>query len=250
MVFSNEEASAGEWNVWEHGNLKTIDHVPIEVQVTGMGDLSKPGVTTNSFLNTKVFLKAWDLLIKDGRFWEHDWVVKVDPDAVFFPDRLQDRLKPLTSYGLSEGNAMYIVNCDRQFGAQDTMPAKLFGSLEVFSRNAINAYAHGGAQRCQQMDWKGWGEDYFMQMCMDLLGVEQHADFKMIGDDRCHAASCFDQERVAFHDFKDAAGYFKCWYEAMGPQGAEDHLAQVRADRLARQERVGEVEVLPSASAS
>jgi len=236
VVFANEEVDFGPRDPWKtQENLKGVDVVRIKIPASALGDFMKPGTTTSSFLNTEVFIVAWDLIVADGRFWHHDWVVKADPDAVFFPQRLKARLETITSPDFLSNPPVYIVNCDRKFGIWNASP-KLFGSLEVFSRTAVGAYAHEGVKKCKQMDFSGWGEDYYMELCMDLLGVKAHSDFDMLGDERCHPASCFDQEKVVFHPFKDAASYFTCWYQSLGPEGARDWLKQVDAERLSRRE--------------
>lgn len=41
-------------------------------------------------LNTQVFIRVWRTVFQLGVYKDYDWVVKVDPDCVFFPDRLRD----------------------------------------------------------------------------------------------------------------------------------------------------------------
>ena len=87
-----------------------------QIKRKAMGNLQDKGVTTNSWLNTQTFLQVWTLLEKlDRRYAKHDWVVKVDPDAVFFPDRLGRLLQGREKAG-------YINNC--KYG--------MHGPLEVF----------------------------------------------------------------------------------------------------------------------
>ena len=53
------------------------------------GPLTSPrGGDTNSYLNAPIFAKAWNQLFVDTRYKKFDWDVKVDADAVLFPDRL------------------------------------------------------------------------------------------------------------------------------------------------------------------
>jgi hypothetical protein len=42
-----------------------------------------------SIRNIDSFIYVWDVVRKDGRYAEYDWTIKVDADAVFFPDRLK-----------------------------------------------------------------------------------------------------------------------------------------------------------------
>jgi len=64
-----------------------------------LGHGFKDGETTSSWLNTLVFIKAWQLVKWDGRYQKHDWTVKVDPDAVFFPERLRTVVRQHTPRG-------------------------------------------------------------------------------------------------------------------------------------------------------
>jgi len=202
-VFSNGGVVAlGEgWNSTE-----------IPAPEVSMGDLSA-GATTNSWLNTMIFIKAWEMVRWDGRYALHDWTVKADPDAVFFPQRLRGRVAQHTPEGRDKGERLFYVNCDLW------EKVAMYGSLEIFSREALDHY-YGNSERCtKELDWQGWGEDFFMQKCMELLKVDHVSDFEMIGDNRCHPASCSDVSKVAFHDFKDVDGWFGCWSESTRSAG-------------------------------
>lgn len=167
-----------------------------------LGDFKHPGTTTNSWLNTEIFINAFHTIVHDSRqrVWQHDWLIKADPDAVLFADRLRDHLRAHT------GQAAYLVNCNR-YGI------KLFGSVEAFTKQAMDRYARF-TKTCLALPWHGWGEDNYMQNCMNKLGVTVVADFGLVGDARCHYAPCSDRSRAVFHPFKDVAGYMKCWQEA------------------------------------
>lgn len=175
-------------------------------RTVAMGKYGINGQKTDSFLNTETFLKAWDTLMNSGKLWVYDFVVKVDPDCVFFPDRLRKHVKD------HKGAKVYFPNC----GKWGSGP-KLYGSLEVFSVQALQTYtAH--IDDCKRLPWEGWGEDYYMQHCMDMIGVQQVADFNQVGDNRCIGAACSDWTKVAFHAFKQPADWFKCFDMAIGPQ--------------------------------
>jgi hypothetical protein len=169
-----------------------------------VGNLAAPGVTTNSWLNTQVFITAFSTLMSDSkeRLWQYEWLVKADPDAVFFPDRIRNHLRDHT------GQATYFVNCN--MGGW-----KLFGSIEAFSKEAMRRYQDGQGT-CSTLDWHGWGEDSYMQHCMDALGVPATPDFNLVGDSRCSWAACSDKLRVAFHPFKDLNSWANCWRQSTG----------------------------------
>jgi len=196
-VFSN----GGTYKL--QGNWTTTE---LKTSRVGMGDLDKAGQTTNSWLNTRIFQQAWEEVNRDGRFRSHDWTVKVDPDAVFFPERLRDLVRPHTK----PAGAWYFLNCNR-YPPSPPGEAKLYGSVEVFSRKAVEAYVSSKDVCINSMEWQGWGEDFFMQKCMDKLRVMAVYMFKWIGDDRCWPAKCTAKDRVAFHDFKDIDKWFDCW---------------------------------------
>jgi len=207
-IFSCEEYavfSDGNVRQWigVDGGGRVIKSIIIpQIKKKAMGNLHKKGVTTNSWLNTKTFLQVWTLLEeKDQRYKRHDWVVKVDPDSVFFPNRLRLKLKTHTFTG---GN-LFVMNCDKY------KPVALYGSLEVFSVYAFETYLKG-TQRCQKdLPWHGWGEDFFMSHCMDRLGVQRLYNFSLIGDKRCHYAPCTDPTKVVFHDYKGTEPWFQCY---------------------------------------
>lgn len=162
-----------------------------------MGDLGQEGVTTSSFLNTQTFLLAWDTLMNSGHIWSHDWIAKVDPDAVFYPSRLRQHVMDYT------GRNVFILNCN--WGGE----SKIFGAIEVFSIPAMRLYEQG-VLTCKELPWQGWGEDMYMQECMATLGAEGIDDFTLVGDARCADAACDDPDRVAFHPFKDTGSYWEC----------------------------------------
>jgi len=167
-----------------------------------MGNLNDKGVTTNSWLNTETFLQVWNLLDKqDGRWLRHDWVVKVDPDAVFFPERLRQKLVVQTYSGAN----FFVMNCDKY------NPVALYGSLEIFSKTAFANYLKGQWRCRNNLKWHGWGEDFFMSHCLDYLHVEHINDFSLIGDKRCHYAPCTDPSKVVYHDYKKLSDWMHCW---------------------------------------
>merc|ERR1719183_927820 len=40
-------------------------------------------------MNTEIFMAVWTAVIMLGRFQDHDWTIKADPDTVFLPARLR-----------------------------------------------------------------------------------------------------------------------------------------------------------------
>lgn len=159
-------------------------------------------------LNTQIFMQAWAQLDEAGNFRQHDFVSKIDPDAVFLPGRLRNDLAKIAAPSSSPN--LYLVNCKISFG--------LFGAVEVFSRVALEKYI-AGEQRCKrELDWKMMGEDLWMRKCFDLLGVQHEDDFNLLSDGYCSdKPSPCQSGKVTFHPFKDALSYLKCYDEATTP---------------------------------
>ncbi|CAK0853129.1 unnamed protein product, partial [Prorocentrum cordatum] len=138
--------------------------------------------------------------------WNHQWTVKVDPDTVFFPNRLRESLLP---YGADE---MYVRNCPggpRGLG--------MFGALEVVSKTGLAVY-HAGWKRCvEALKGRQLGEDNFMQKCLDLLGVAPRDNPDLLADGYCpgRVVDC-TASFPAFHPFKTVDGFFRCWEESGG----------------------------------
>lgn len=163
-----------------------------------MGDA---GAATSSFLNTQAFMVAWDTLIGSGKLWDHAFIVKADPDCVFFPSRLRSHVVP------QENANSYFLNCNIEG------EAKLFGALEVFSMVSIRLYSEK-IDTCKSLDWNKWGEDLYMQVCLKVLGSAGIPDFDLVGDDRCSPAACSDTDKVAYHPYKDVQRYWECHRES------------------------------------
>jgi len=166
----------------------------------------KKGGEFGTALNLDIFIAVWKKVISDATYLQHDWTVKVDPDAVFFADRLRS----IVSIHEETPTGNYLNNC--KFG--------LHGPIEVFSRNAVTSWAKG-RQQCQDYFWKlchgdcFWGEDLFIDQCLwKVLKVRRDNDWRLLTEDHCSPPkgwdNCEDASRVSFHPFKKADTYMKC----------------------------------------
>jgi len=196
-IISREEVWLGKDNC-DQDVMTWVNPVP-EV---GKGQYGVNGQTTSSFLNTQIFRVAWGTLIESGKLWDHDFTVKVDPDAVFFPDRLRNLVRE------HSGSPVFFTTCE-SYGKH-----LLYGSLEVFSKEAVGSYKDVSAERCTGMDWSGMGEDIYMQKCMEKCGVTSIDGVPLVGDENCNSAPCSDGSKAAFHAFKDNDAYWNCWDES------------------------------------
>eukprot|EP00418_Pyrodinium_bahamense_P038857 CAMPEP_0179190118 /NCGR_PEP_ID=MMETSP0796-20121207/94392_1 /TAXON_ID=73915 /ORGANISM="Pyrodinium bahamense, Strain pbaha01" /LENGTH=233 /DNA_ID=CAMNT_0020894273 /DNA_START=100 /DNA_END=801 /DNA_ORIENTATION=+ len=165
--------------------------------------------------NTWVFVKAWDAIISAGLWRKHDWVVKADADAVFFPDRLLRFLLQLPKdvlaahSGSSWGHrGLFIENCP--------IGLSLRGSLEVISRLGVEAYSNHTHECQAKNNPSGSGEDGYMYDCWSMIGVGKYAVPGLIQDQYCSDASavppdCQNGGPAAFHPLKHAWNWNQCW---------------------------------------
>merc|ERR1712048_1226015 len=181
--------------------------------------------SVGSWANTATHYQAW-LDIRNHKLASgSDWVIKSDIDAVFLPQRLLDTLK---GYKVPSGG-VYIENCKKvMYG--------FFGHLEVVSSEAFSTFLSSLESCKSSLDWKGqdpdwkfgpWGEDLFMQKCMDKIGVAKQSDFTMDADGMCkknhptfrkgfdggYTPYCKNSKQITFHPFRKPADYFKCLAE-------------------------------------
>jgi len=140
-------------------------------------------------------MKLWKEVFRLRRFRRHDWTVKVDADSVFFPSRLR---YALLIHNEAPGG-VYLNNC--KLG--------MHGPLEVFSKNAVDAF-QSGQQHCETHfnelcsgDCQ-WGEDMFVDQCLwKVLGVKRVSNSNLLVEDHCEPPvgwqACTDTEKVVFH---------------------------------------------------
>lgn len=194
-------------------------------------------------MNLGVFMALCRQLIIDSDYLNFDWTVKVDPDTVWFPQRLRSSITEYT-WGVS-GDGIYLNNC----------PNGLHGPIEVFSQGALHALflkiptcnAKFNGPKCIQncegvwkqvsvcngecIDW--WGEDIWIDQCLKRFSTARRAFAKdLLQEEHCQLppsgklprwgktdwASCKYQDVVAFHPFKNVSGYNQCLDNALSSQ--------------------------------
>jgi len=161
------------------------------------------GDATSSYKNARTFLVAWKSLFKSDLLWKHDWTAKVDPDAVFFPERLRAKVLVHTKPPKGPG-PFYYFNCWVDGG-------RIYGALEVYSLLALKEMDKRGYE-CEHMPLDKWGEDLYMEQCMAHLNGAKNAirDYELVGDDRCTKGACTDPSRAAFHPMTNVGMYWGC----------------------------------------
>lgn len=191
------------------------DHLTLTDNAIDVGTRDDPEMTTaigslecdmgswGSWANAPVFLKAWKAVIEDGRFRRYDWTVKLDADAVFFPDRLKKHLGQMADYGQgTPSDYMFLENF------QDGYP--VVGAIEVVSNAAILAFE----QRVDECDPAYGAEDSWFVKCFRGLGAWGHRDGALLQHEKNYLG-CHNGWMVTMHPYKNVADYERCFNEAI-----------------------------------
>eukprot|EP00419_Tripos_fusus_P017063 CAMPEP_0172751204 /NCGR_PEP_ID=MMETSP1074-20121228/151144_1 /TAXON_ID=2916 /ORGANISM="Ceratium fusus, Strain PA161109" /LENGTH=351 /DNA_ID=CAMNT_0013583473 /DNA_START=1 /DNA_END=1053 /DNA_ORIENTATION=+ len=182
-VMSNVAVALNRWGplgfpIIPNGKINPL----IDLASWAIGDTQANKGAQSNPLNSVAFRNAWFALRDSNKLPEHDWVVKVDPDTVWFANRLREHLKtnmPGHGNGL---DSVFLNNCQRF----NTMQ----GPMEVISKNAALKVA-AGIGSCAGAD--GSGEDHFMVVCMQQLGINGYMDQTLLNDLYCDGYSrCTD----------------------------------------------------------
>jgi len=207
-----------EWSVYsnESMRLSPVDERPeLRTDLINGSMHFEVGGNWSTALNTEVFIRFWDIIIADSKAWKSDWIVKVDPDAMWLPGRL--RVLLLTTEGplgkTEPATGFWLNNC--YLG--------LHGPIEVLSKRALGNYK-GGRAKCHKGEVAKIGqEDYFIRECFKKLGMQQVDAYNLLleSDFACgeHASApdnlppCFSP-KVAFHPFKSVSTWMRCHHEA------------------------------------
>merc|ERR1719414_1216193 len=178
--------------------------------------------TTGAWVNTGMFKQVWKAMAKRGTYQSYDWVVKVDPDAVFLPKRLVARIRLMPR----PQSGVFLVNCKQ-------VDNGFFGNLEVFSTMAFDILVANIDVCSTYLPWKigvkggkygPMGEDLFAEMCMEKNGVAKAEAFDITTDGACPAdrpldqaknkkwrADCATTATAALHPFKKPADWDACF---------------------------------------
>jgi len=173
--------------------------------------------------NTPFFMQVWMAIRHNSHHTTTNWIVKVDPATVFLPDRLATHLaaKEVPSTGV------YFENCKG-------VDSGFFGNIEVTSKEAFSRFltkledcklnlCWNGQKDCENWKYGPWGEDKFMQECMDRQSVAKVEDFKLSTSGTCPHDRPKDQKKnskyvppcdgvttPAVHPFRTPTAFFGC----------------------------------------
>mmetsp|Transcript_55458 Transcript_55458/g.161973 ORF Transcript_55458/g.161973 Transcript_55458/m.161973 type:complete len:655 (+) Transcript_55458:215-2179(+) len=193
-----------EWAVYSNVSLLISPGPPERWTDIVPGDLTCPfGGKYMSALNTGVFVRFWDAVLKDKRSWQHEWIAKLDADAVFFPERLRSMLRSKWPPAGNPERNLWLNNC--YLGNH--------GPIEVFSRQAFEVYSHR-KRECSLLWRNSPQEDVWLRRCLGLLGSTKVDAYNVLYEG---AWACTEPPRlgcatyqVAFHPFKSVDTYFEC----------------------------------------
>merc|ERR1719493_573395 len=96
-----------------------------------------------TWINTGMFVQVWTAVRDGGHALNHNWIVKADADAVFFPSKLIDVLRGATV----PAEGVYIENCK-------FVDWGYFGNLEVFSKQAFATMVNNLDTCYSSLPWK------------------------------------------------------------------------------------------------
>uniref|UniRef100_A0A6U6ULD5 Hexosyltransferase n=1 Tax=Zooxanthella nutricula TaxID=1333877 RepID=A0A6U6ULD5_9DINO len=173
------------------------------------------------YCNWEIFAKVLDLIFLDGAFKQFDVVVKVDPDTVFFPARLQARLA--VRRPAEEPWYLANSNCSHLPVPGGKGYITMQGPLEVFSRGMLQRF--GQADRASDCvltpnETLMAGEDMYLDRCMHWLGGHRLLDLDLVracpqteqdpAPNGVPDPSCTQDAMPAYHPYKDVDGWNTC----------------------------------------
>jgi hypothetical protein len=149
--------------------------------------------STGMWINTGQFQQVWKAVGAEGAYKKFSWVVKLDADAVFLPERL----RPILADRAVPPGGIYLENCQYvNYG--------FFGTLEILSQDAFQMLLDNLDSCKRSLDWRTgiedgrsgpMSEDLFVQLCLDSVGVLHGEAFEAATDGACEAHRPWDQKR-------------------------------------------------------
>jgi hypothetical protein len=182
---------------------------------------------TGACANTAIYYQVWMKLKSMDTWKDQEWVIKTDVDAVFIPQRLKDMLALQTQPAVG----IYYENCKG-------VDSGFFGALEVVSNKAFTIALREledckstlcwGGEKCDDWKYGPWGEDKFLQECMDKHYVAKMPFYELTNDGACPGDRpkgdkknkkfkpvCADSTAPATHPFKTLDAWMSCYEDTM-----------------------------------
>merc|ERR1712113_324013 len=175
------------------------------------------------YKNSDLFLTVWQKIKEEDSYEKADWIIKVDSQTVFVPNRLRARIG---GHAHALAHATYFANCAANSDVQSSeQPRFMYGPLEIFSHKAVETFFHG-FDECKEHIGLGksmWEERYITH-CLDRLNVKINTFMTkhLLDDPHCDNGAKPDcmSTAVAFHPFDSPETYSQCWNKAQGSEGA------------------------------
>jgi hypothetical protein len=178
------------------------------------------------------FIQAWLTVVKDGRFRNARWTVKVDPDAVFLAGRLRSML--LHYHTVADGKvALRTCSHKDRLSSQDAEQPQededtdMGGPLQVMSQAATEAFVEAMDDCQDELVDLDFSEATFVERCLNRTGVRKlDVLASRIEDAACTGSlvgdviSCSNHDAVVFHPLKFPLQYFQCLRDTQGIPGA------------------------------
>jgi len=179
-------------------------------------DLTFPGGGSSSLHKDRdLFFAVWEEV--KAHYDANDWVVKVDPDTVFVPFRLRQRLG---GHSNAHTHPQFYATCE----AWDDIQRKdrneyMYGALQVFSHAAVKTFFKY-ASECNgsvSIEEGGWREERFITRCLESTGIAinpyRNWNHYLLNDPHCvpdlQEPDC-TTKAVAFHPLGTPAKWQRC----------------------------------------
>lgn len=195
VVFSDVAISLG-YGVWS----------------TPLGDLTCSQSKSGTWLNAVIYTKAWHSIFYSGQYKNHEWIIKTEPETLFFPERFKKWVRWVPS-----DLPWYVKNNP---DSKD-VTKQVLAPIEALTRGALDAYFENNNPHVSQTDkalcenpqMNSSSEDALFSKCMNKLGYGWKAQKFMFLNPS--GRMCRNYSVVAFSPLKTVADYEQCHFEAM-----------------------------------
>jgi hypothetical protein len=210
------------WDIFSDVMFDVGDYTSIRVKDIE-GDFCKYArPDTGACANAAIYYQVWRTIRSMQKWQDQEWVVKTDVDAVFIPQRLKDML----AVRVQPDVGVYFDNCK-------SVDSGFFGALEVVSTKAFKVVLPQvedckytlcwGGEECDDWKYGPWGEDKFLQECMDKNFVAKMPLYELTNDGACPGDRpegqkknkkfkpvCADSIAPSTHPFKTPDAWMSC----------------------------------------
>jgi len=125
-------------------------------------------------LNTENFVRVWQAMDALGQWRNHDWIIKNDADAVFFPPRFLDLVTGRSGLMAAVPTGpVYLNNC--QWG--------MHGPVEAVNNEAMGMYFQSGTtvcadilQRAMTAELPAGADEAHLITCLNVLDARRDSE--------------------------------------------------------------------------